>query len=283
MLTYINKIKEILRHGEDRGDRTGVGTISLFGMHMKFYLQDGFPLLTTKKVNFKSILHELLWFISGSTNNNDLLDKGVKIWNEWAAEDGSLGPIYGAQWRNWKTSDGRVIDQLGSTIENIKKDPYSRRHVISAWNPEVLPDPTIPPRDNAPDKAVLPPCHTLFQFYVHPPSKLDGRMVLDLQLYQRSADAILGAPFNIASYSLLLMMVAKLCDMEAGCFVYTIGDAHIYNNHIDGVQEQIKRVPRKLPNMIITGDQKTIDDFKFEDFTLVNYISHPPIKFEIAV
>ena len=247
-----------------KGDRTGVGTKSIFGHQMRFNLSEGFPLLTTKKLHLKSIIYELLWFIKGDTNIKYLNDHGVSIWDEWADENGELGPVYGAQWRRWKTADGREIDQLSELMEQLKNNPNSRRLIISAWNVGEI------------EKMALPPCHSLFQFYV-----AEGR--LSCQLYQRSADTFLGVPFNIASYALLTMMIAKVLGLQPGDFVHTLGDTHIYLNHFEQVKEQLGRTPRSLPKMIIEGDQKSIFDFKYEDFKLVDYNPYPSIKAPIAV
>lgn len=250
--------------GVVKGDRTGVGTKSIFGHQMRFNLSEGFPLLTTKKLHLKSIIYELLWFIKGDTNIKYLNDHGVSIWDEWADENGELGPVYGAQWRRWKTADGREIDQLSDLMEQLKNNPNSRRLIISAWNVGEI------------EKMALPPCHSLFQFYV-----AEGR--LSCQLYQRSADTFLGVPFNIASYALLTMMIAKVLGLQPGDFVHTLGDTHIYLNHFEQVKEQLGRTPRSLPKMIIEGDQKSIFDFKYEDFKLVDYNPYPSIKAPIAV
>lgn len=250
--------------GVVKGDRTGVGTKSIFGHQMRFNLSEGFPLLTTKKLHLKSIIYELLWFIKGDTNIKYLNDHGVSIWDEWADENGELGPVYGAQWRRWKTADGREIDQLSELMEQLKNNPNSRRLIISAWNVGEI------------EKMALPPCHSLFQFY-----DAEGR--LSCQLYQRSADTFLGVPFNIASYALLTMMIAKVLGLQPGDFVHTLGDTHIYLNHFEQVKEQLGRTPRSLPKMIIEGDQKSIFDFKYEDFKLVDYNPYPSIKAPIAV
>ena len=253
-----------MAHGSLKSDRTGTGTKSVFGYQMRFDLSQGFPLLTTKKLHLKSIIHELLWFIKGDTNVKYLNDNEVSIWNEWADADGNLGPIYGRQWRSWQKADGGSVDQLSALIEGIKNNPDSRRHIISAWNVGEL------------DKMALPPCHALFQFYV-----ADGR--LSCQLYQRSADIFLGVPFNIASYALLLMMVAKVTGLKPGEFVHTLGDAHIYNNHMEQVNTQLARKPRPWPVMKLNPGVKNIEDFTFSDFTLENYDPHPHIKAPISV
>jgi len=264
MRQYLELCQRVLDEGFLKEDRTGTGTISVFGHQMRFNLQDGFPLVTTKKLHLKSIIHELLWFLKGSTNVKYLQDNGVKIWNEWAKEDGELGPIYGYQWRSWPTANGHYIDQFKQVIESIKNNPNSRRHIISAWNVGQL------------DEMQLPPCHILFQFYV-----ADGK--LSCQLYQRSADLFLGVPFNIASYALLTMMVAQVTGLQPGDFVHTLGDVHIYNNHIEQVKLQVTREPKSLPKMLINPDVKDINDFKYEDFTLTEYDAHPHIKGAISV
>ncbi len=253
-----------MENGKLKSDRTGTGTKSVFGYQMRFSLEEGFPLLTTKKLHLRSIIHELLWFINGDTNIKYLNQNGVTIWDEWADESGNLGPVYGHQWRSWECSDGRTIDQLSNLIEGIKKNPDSRRHIISAWNPGDI------------DKMALPPCHAMFQFYV-----ADGQ--LSCQLYQRSADVFLGVPFNIASYALFTMMIAQVCGLNPGEFVHTFGDAHIYTNHFDQVDLQLSRKPRPLPLMKINPEVRSIFDFKYEDFTLENYDPYPAIKAPIAV
>lgn len=264
MKQYLDLLQEIMEHGTVKSDRTGVGTKSIFGHQMRFDLSEGFPLLTTKKVHLKSIIHELLWFISGDTNIKYLKDNKVSIWDEWADENGDLGPVYGKQWRSWAAPDGRSIDQLSEVIETIKKNPDSRRMIVCAWNPADV------------DKMALPPCHCFFQFYV-----ADGK--LSCQLYQRSADTFLGVPFNIASYALLTMMIAQVCGLKAGEFVHTTGDTHIYLNHFDQVREQLSREPRALPKMLINTEVKSIFDFKYEDFTLEGYDPWPAIKAPVAV
>jgi len=261
---YLDLLKYIQDNGSPRKDRTGIGTKSVFGYQMRFNLQEGFPVVTTKKLHLKSIIHELLWFLSGDTNVKYLQDHGVRIWNEWADENGNLGPVYGYQWRSWPTRDGKSIDQISQLIHDIKTNPDSRRLIVSAWNVADVED------------MKLPPCHLLFQFYVN-----EGR--LSCQLYQRSADVFLGVPFNIASYALLTMMVAQVTGLKPGDFVHTLGDAHIYNNHIDQVNLQLSRTPFPLPVMKINPDVSSIFDFKYEDFELVNYQSHPHIKGEVAV
>lgn len=270
-----------MRHIRDAGvkkeDRTGTGTVSVFGYQMRFDLAKGFPLVTTKKCHLKSIIHELLWFIKGETNIQYLTENGVRIWNEWATEEGDLGPVYGAQWRSWPGANGESIDQLSQLIEQIKNKPDSRRLIISAWNPALLPDEGISPQNNVEKgKMALPPCHTLFQFYVS-----EGK--LSCQLYQRSADVFLGVPFNIASYALFTMMVAQVCDLELGDFVHTFGDAHLYLNHLEQVETQLAREPLPLPSMKLNPDVKEIFDFAFEDFTLENYEAHPHISAPISV
>ncbi len=264
MTQYLDLLSHVLHNGIRKDDRTGTGTISTFGYQMRFNLQEGFPLLTTKKIHLKSIIHELLWFISGDTNVRYLQENGVRIWNEWADENGELGRIYGYQWRSWTSPNNGHIDQLQQVIRNLKENPNSRRHIVSAWNVGDL------------DKMNLPPCHILFQFYV-----ANGK--LSCQLYQRSADIFLGVPFNIASYALLTMMIAQVTGLEAYEFVHTLGDSHIYLNHIEQVKEQLKRQPYPLPQMKINPEKKNIDDFVYEDFELINYKAHPHIKGEISV
>lgn len=264
MRQYLNLLQHILDTGAEKTDRTGTGTKSVFGYQMRFDLQNGFPLVTTKKVHLKSIIHELLWFLKGETNIAYLKEHSVKIWDEWADENGELGPVYGKQWRSWEGADGKVIDQVTDLIKQIKNNPDSRRLIISAWNVADLP------------KMALMPCHTLFQFYV-----ADGK--LSCQLYQRSADVFLGVPFNIASYALLTMMIAQVCGLEPGDFVHTFGDVHIYNNHMEQVKLQLSRTPYPLPTMKLNSSVKDIFEFRFEDFTLENYQSHPAIKAPVAV
>ena len=264
MKQYLDLLDHVLKTGTEKSDRTGTGTLSVFGYQMRFNLNDGFPLLTTKKLHLKSILHELLWFISGDTNIKYLTDNGVRIWNEWADENGNLGPVYGYQWRSWPADGGRKIDQLLNVISSIKKSPDSRRHIISAWNVGEL------------DKMALPPCHIMFQFYV-----ADGR--LSCQLYQRSADIFLGVPFNIASYALLTHMVAQATGLLPGDFVHTLGDAHIYLNHIEQVNLQLSREPFKLPGIIINPSVTDILKFRYNDFSMTNYVAHPNIKGDISV
>jgi thymidylate synthase len=282
MKIYLQLLRDVLETGEKRSDRTGTGTLSLFGYQMRFDLSEGFPLLTTKKLHTRAIIHELLWFLRGETNLKYLRDNNVTIWDEWADKDGNLGPIYGYQWRHWGdpwkpespgtnghelklSSASRGVDQMARVAESIKKNPHSRRHIVSAWNVGDL------------DKMALPPCHTMFQFYVHS----DGR--LSCQLYQRSADIFLGVPFNIASYALLTMMMAQVTGLKPGHFVHTFGDTHLYNNHVEQAQLQLTREPRALPTMKINPSVESIFDFKFEDFTLENYDPHPAIKAPISV
>lgn len=264
MQQYLDLLQYILDNGVEKSDRTGTGTKSCFGYQMRFDLQQGFPLVTTKKLHLKSIIYELLWFLKGETNIAYLKEHGVSIWNEWANENGELGPVYGKQWRSWEGADGKIVDQVTDLIKQIKTNPDSRRLIISAWNVADL------------SKMALMPCHTLFQFYV-----ADGK--LSCQLYQRSADVFLGVPFNIASYALLTMMIAQVCDLEPGEFIHTFGDAHIYNNHIEQVNLQLSRKPLPLPAMKLNPLVKNIFDFTFEDFTLENYQSHPAIKAPVAV
>lgn len=281
MKQYHDLLQHILDHGHQKGDRTGTGTISVFGYQMRFNLLDGFPLVTTKKLHLKSIIHELLWFIKGETNIAYLKENGVKIWDGWADENGDLGPVYGHQWRNWN-SEG--IDQIKEIIHTLKTNPNSRRMLVSAWNPSVLPDTSISFAENvAHGKAALPPCHAFFQFYVSPPKEKNQKPLLSCQLYQRSADVFLGVPFNIASYALLTMMIAQVCEMEVGDFVHTFGDVHIYSNHIEQVKLQLKRDYRPLPKMKINPVIKDIFNFTFEDFTLEGYDPHPHIKGDVAI
>lgn len=281
MKQYHDLLRHVMDQGNDKGDRTGTGTKSVFGYQMRFDLQEGFPMVTTKKLHLKSIVYELLWFLNGDTNVQYLQENGVRIWNEWADENGDLGPVYGRQWRNWNNEG---IDQIAEIIESLKKNPNSRRMMVSAWNPSVLPDTSKSFAENvANDKVALPPCHAFFQFYVAPPANENGKPRLSLQLYQRSADIFLGVPFNIASYALLTMMMAQVCNYEYGEFIHTFGDAHIYSNHYEQVQLQLSRDPRPLPTMKINPDVKDIFSFKFEDFTLENYDPHPHIKAQVAV
>ena len=264
MKQYLDLLSHVMEHGVEKRDRTGTGTISTFGYQMRFDLSERFPLMTTKKLHLKSILHELLWFLSGDTNIRYLREKGVRIWNEWADADGNLGPIYGYQWRSWPSADGRNIDQVSAVVSSLRNNPDSRRHIISAWNVGEI------------EKMALPPCHILFQFYV-----ADGR--LSCQLYQRSADIFLGVPFNIASYSLLTLMMAQVTGYRPGEFIHTLGDAHIYLNHIDQVKLQLTREPRPLPLMHLNPEVKDIFEFRYEDFTLTGYDPHPVIKGDISV
>jgi len=264
MQQYLDLLQNVLDHGVQKGDRTGTGTLSVFGYQMRFALNDSFPLLTTKKLHIKSIIYELLWFLQGQSNIKYLVDHGVRIWNEWADEDGELGPVYGVQWRNWQAADGRAIDQISELIQNIKKNPDSRRLIVSAWNVGEI------------HKMALPPCHALFQFYV-----AEGK--LSCQLYQRSADVFLGVPFNIASYSLFTMMVAQVCDLRLGEFVHTFGDVHLYLNHIEQARIQLTRQPYPPPQMKINPEVKSIFDFEFDDFELISYQAHPHIRANISV
>lgn len=264
MQQYLDLLDHILKNGTEKGDRTGTGTLSCFGYQMRFDLNKGFPCLTTKKLHLRSIIHELLWFLSGDTNIRYLKENGVRIWDEWADENGDLGPVYGHQWRSWPTPDGRKVDQISKLVEQINNKPDSRRHIVSAWNVADVED------------MALPPCHCLFQFYV-----ADGK--LSCQLYQRSADTFLGVPFNIASYSLLTMMMAQVCELEPGEFIHTFGDVHLYSNHLEQAQLQLKRAPRPLPEMKINPDVDNIFNFKYEDFKLINYEPHPHIKAKVAV
>ncbi|MER2554268.1 MAG: thymidylate synthase [Thauera sp.] len=264
MRQYLELMRHVLEHGDPKTDRTGTGTLSVFGWQMRFVLRDGFPLLTTKKLHTRSIIHELLWFLQGDTNIRYLKDNGVSIWDEWADADGDLGPVYGKQWRRWETVDGRSIDQITRLIESIRRNPDSRRHLVSAWNPGDV------------DNMALPPCHALFQFYV-----AGGR--LSCQLYQRSADIFLGVPFNIASYALLTHMVAQVCDLEPGDFIWTGGDCHLYRNHLEQAREQLRREPRPLPALRLNPTVRDILAFRFEDFVLEGYAPHPHIKAPVAV
>ena len=264
MRQYLDLLNHVLEHGDKKEDRTGTGTISVFGYQMRFDLSEKFPLLTTKKVHLKSVIHELLWFLNGSTNIGYLKENGVSIWDEWADENGDLGPVYGSQWRSWQTSDGRTIDQISNLIENIKNNPDSRRLIVSAWNVGEV------------DKMKLPPCHCFFQFYV-------ANDKLSCQLYQRSADIFLGVPFNIASYALLTLMIAQVTNLAPGEFVHTLGDAHIYSNHIEQVKQQLSREAKDLPIMKINPHVKDIFSFKYDDFEILNYDPHPLIKAPVAV
>lgn len=274
MKQYLDLVKHVMEHGAVKGDRTGTGTKSVFGYQMRFDLSEGFPMVTTKKLHLKSIIYELLWFLKGDTNIQYLNNNGVRIWNEWADETGDLGPVYGHQWRNWNSDD---IDQIKEVISTLKTNPNSRRLLVSAWNPSVLPDTSKSFSENvANGKAALPPCHAFFQFYV-----ADNK--LSCQLYQRSADIFLGVPFNIASYALLTMMMAQVCGYEAGEFIHTFGDAHVYSNHFEQLELQLSREPRPLPKMHINPGVKDIFDFTFEDFTLEDYNPHPHIKGVVAI
>ncbi len=264
MKAYLDLMRHVLEHGTDKSDRTGTGTRSVFGYQMRFDLSEGFPLLTTKKLHLRSIIHELLWFLKGDTNIKYLKDHNVSIWDEWADENGDLGPVYGYQWRSWPAPDGRHIDQIANLIEQIKKNPDSRRLIVSAWNPALV------------DEMALPPCHALFQFYV-----ANGK--LSCQLYQRSADIFLGVPFNIASYALLTLMMAQVCGLQPGEFVHTFGDAHLYSNHFEQAELQLSREPRALPQMKLNPEVKDLFGFKFEDFELTGYDPHPHIKAAVAV
>ncbi|WP_374399539.1 thymidylate synthase [Niveibacterium sp.] len=264
MRQYHELMRHVLERGHHKSDRTGTGTLSVFGWQMRFDLAEGFPLVTTKKLHLRSIIHELLWFLQGDTNIRYLKDNGVSIWDEWADENGELGPVYGKQWRRWETADGRAVDQITQLVEGLKKNPDSRRHLVCAWNPGEV------------DKMALPPCHALFQFYV-----ADGK--LSCQLYQRSADIFLGVPFNIASYALLTLMIAQVCGYEPGDFVHTLGDAHLYSNHLDQTRLQLSRELRPLPTMRLNPDVKDLFAFRFEDFTLEGYDPHPHISAPVAV
>ena len=274
MEQYLKLIREIRKNGVERKDRTGTGTKSIFGYQMRFNLNDGFPLVTTKKIHLKSVIHELLWFLNGDSNINYLNENGVRIWDEWANENGDLGPIYGKQWRSWNNED---IDQIKILIKNLKTNPNSRRHLITAWNPSVLPEESKTFSENVKNgKVALPPCHAFFQFYV-------SNNKLSCQLYQRSADVFLGVPFNIASYSLLTYMIAQVCKYGVGDFIHTFGDAHIYDNHSNQIDEQLKRTPRSLPKIIINPNIDNIFKFKYEDFQLINYDPYPLIRGKVSV
>ncbi|MDY8136580.1 thymidylate synthase [Aquimarina sp. 2201CG5-10] len=274
MKQYLDLVRHVLENGNEKEDRTGTGTKSVFGYQMRFDLSEGFPMVTTKKLHLKSIIYELLWFLKGETNINYLQENGVRIWNEWADENGDLGPVYGHQWRNWNNDE---IDQIKEVIESLKNNPDSRRMLVSAWNPSVLPDTSKSFSENVSDgKAALPPCHAFFQFYV-----ADGK--LSCQLYQRSADIFLGVPFNIASYALFTMMMAQVCGYKAGEFIHTFGDAHIYNNHREQLELQLSRTPKKLPRIVLNPEVKNIFGFVFDDFRLEDYDPHPHIKGAVAV
>jgi thymidylate synthase len=277
MKQYLDLLYRVRQFGDFKGDRTGTGTWSLFGHQMRFDLREGFPLVTTKKIHLKSVIHELLWFLRGETNVGYLRDNGVSIWDEWADENGELGPVYGYQWRSWPTPDGRRIDQVQQVLRQIRENPDSRRIIVSAWNPVDLPDESLSPQQNvAAGRMALAPCHAFFQFYV-----CDGR--LSCQLYQRSADVFLGVPFNIASYALLTMMIAQNCDLEPGEFIHTLGDAHLYSNHLDQADEQLSRTPYDLPRMQLDPDVKDLFEFRYEHFSLTGYQCHPHIRAPIAV
>ena len=274
MQQYLDLAKFVQEHGVSKTDRTGTGTKSVFGYQMRFDLANGFPLVTTKKIHVKSVIHELLWFLKGDTNINYLNENGVRIWNEWADEKGNLGPVYGHQWRNWNNEG---VDQIKTVMDTLKTNPDSRRMLVSTWNPSVIPDTTVSFSENvANNKAALPPCHAFFQFYV-----AHGK--LSCQLYQRSADVFLGVPFNIASYALLNLMIAQVCNLEPGSFVHTFGDVHIYSNHHQEIEEQLSRNPKALPKMILNPEIKNIFDFKYEDFKLTGYDPHPLIRGKIAI
>jgi thymidylate synthase len=264
MKTYLDLLSHILEHGVDKSDRTGTGTRSVFGYQMRFNLREGFPLLTTKKLHTRSIIHELLWFLSGETNIKYLKDNKVRIWDEWADENGDLGPVYGKQWRSWAAPDGRVIDQIAQVVHALKTNPDSRRHIVTAWNPADV------------DTMALPPCHCLFQFYV-------AEGALSCQLYQRSADVFLGVPFNIASYALLTHMMAQVCNLTAGDFIHTLGDAHLYSNHLDQARLQLQRQPRPRPRLELNGEIRDLFAFRFEDITIHDYNPHPHIKAVVSV
>ncbi len=277
MKTYLDLLRRVRHEGAPKDDRTGTGTYSVFGHQMRFDLSAGFPLVTTKKIHLKSVIHELLWFLRGETRLDYLHANGVTIWDEWADENGELGPIYGRQWRAWAAPDGRVIDQIAEAVAQIRSRPHSRRILVSAWNPADLPDESIPPQENVRQgRMALAPCHALFQFYVR-----DGR--LSCQLYQRSADVFLGVPFNIASYALLTMMMAQVCDLEPGEFIHTLGDAHLYSNHLAQADLQLSREPYPLPTMVLDPSVKSLDDFRYEHFEIQNYRHHPAIPAPIAV
>lgn len=271
MKQYLALMKKVYDEGVEKTDRTGTGTRSIFGYQMRFNLQEGFPLVTTKKLHLRSIIHELIWFLKGDTNIGYLRENQVRIWDEWADEDGNLGPVYGAQWRSWPTPDGRHIDQIQQVLTQIRNNPDSRRMIVSAWNVGEI------------EHMALPPCHAFFQFYVAPPLSAGGKARLSCQLYQRSADIFLGVPFNIASYALLTMMIAQVCDLEAGEFVHTFGDAHLYSNHLEQAALQLTRSPKALPKMLLNPEVKDLLDFKATDFELIDYDPHPHIKAPVAV
>lgn len=277
MKQYLDLLRHVREHGTFKGDRTGTGTYSVFGCQMRFDLTAGFPLVTTKKIHLKSVIHELLWFLAGDTNTRYLKDNGVRIWDEWADEQGNLGPVYGYQWRNWPAPDGRHIDQIAQVVEQIKTNPDSRRIIVSAWNPADLPDERVSPQSNvAQGRMALAPCHAFFQFYVN-----DGR--LSCQLYQRSADIFLGVPFNIAGYALLTLMLAQVCDLQPGDFIHTLGDAHMYANHQEQIALQLTREPLPLPTIRLNPDVKDLFAFTFDDFELLEYRHHEHIKGDVAV
>lgn len=271
MKEYLKLLDHVYKNGVDKNDRTGTGTRSVFGYQMRFDLNEGFPLVTTKKLHLRSIIHELIWFLKGDTNIAYLKENGVSIWDEWADEKGNLGPIYGYQWRSWPTANGTHIDQIKQLLHTLKNNPDSRRMIVSAWNVGEI------------ENMALPPCHALFQFYVSPEKGINGKPKLSCQLYQRSADIFLGVPFNIASYALLTMMIAQVCDFDLGDFVHTFGDAHLYSNHFEQCELQLSRVPKALPQMKLNSKIKDLFDFKFEDFELINYEPHPHIKAPVAV
>ena len=269
MKAYLDLMRDVLENGEDRADRTGTGTLSVFGRQVRYDLREGFPCLTTKKLHLRSIIHELLWFLKGDTNIGYLQENGVRIWDEWADEAGELGPVYGRQWRSFPAPDGRTVDQIAELVHGLRGDPHSRRHLVVAWNPGEV------------NRMALPPCHCLFQFFVHEPES--ARPGLSCQLYQRSADLFLGVPFNVASYALLTLMLAQVCDYEPREFIHTFGDVHLYKNHLEQAEEQLTRSPRPLPKMWLNPKIREIDDFTFEDFRLEDYEPHPHIKAEVSV
>jgi thymidylate synthase len=272
MQSYLDLLRDVMEHGERRGDRTGTGTLAVFGRQVRYDLREGFPCVTTKKLHLRSIIHELLWFLQGATNVRYLQENGVSIWDEWADEDGELGPVYGKQWRSWACADGRVVDQIADLVKGLRENPFSRRHIVSAWNVADV------------NEMALPPCHCLFQFFVHPSREGDeGRLGLSCQLYQRSADLFLGVPFNIASYALLTMMVAQVCGYEARDFVHSFGDLHLYLNHLEQTKIQLAREPRALPIMRMDGSITELEDFRFEHFSLEDYNPHPAIKAPISI